>query len=105
MARIGSVAAREQALRDAATADAAELYREHGASAVDLLTERALRPESSADDRRRDRLARLEVERLDRIARNGPPSTALAVWKPPLFSVAGLKLLLGLGRKPRKRRR
>jgi hypothetical protein len=105
LARIGSVAAREQALRDAAAADAIALYRDLGAGAVDLLTRRALRPESSAEDRRRDRLARLEVERLDRLARNGPSTTALVVWKPPLFSIARLKGLLKLRIGPAKRRR
>jgi hypothetical protein len=104
LARIGSVAARERELRAAAAADAITLYRELGAGAVDLLTRRALQPESSADDRRRDRLARLEVERLDRLARNGP-TTALVLWKPPLFSMARLKGLLKLRIGAGKRRR
>ena len=104
MARIGSVAAREQALRKAAADDAASLYREHGANAVELLTGRTLRPDSSADERRRDRLARLEVERLDRVTRNGPAGNALVIWKPPLFSFGRLRGLLHIRRRPRRRR-
>jgi hypothetical protein len=96
LARIGSVAARESELRAAAAADAAILYREHGEGAVALLTERMMRIDASPEDRRRDRLARLEVERLDRTRRNGPWNNAVTLWKPPLFSVAGLKRLLGI---------
>jgi hypothetical protein len=105
LARIGSGAARERELRAEAAADAVDLYRTHGAGAVELLTERIMRPDSSAADRRRDRLARLEVERLDRAARNGSSSNALVPWKPPLFSLAGLAGLFGLRSGPRRRRR
>lgn len=105
MAKIGSGAERERQLRTEAAAIALELFRERGASAVDLLTERMMQPGASAEDRRRDRLARLEVERLDRERRNGSSSRALTVWKPPLFSLAGLAGLLGIKLRPGRRRR
>ena len=98
-----SGAAIERELRAEATAEAAALFQERGASAVDFLTHRLTRPGVSADDRRRDRLARLEVERLDRERRNGPMTTALSVWKPPLFSLAGLASLVGLSLRRRRR--
>lgn len=102
MATIGSVATRERELRSAATVQARALYREQGVRAVEFLTARIARQDASPEERRRDRLARLEVERLDRTRRNGP-STALVAWKPPLFSVEGIKRLLGFGRRSGRR--
>ena len=102
---IVSSAVRERELRAEASAEAVALFRERGAGAVEFLTHRMALPGVSAADRRRDRLARLEVERLDREQRNGSSAVELVVWKPPLFSFAGIASRLGLSGRFRRRHR
>lgn len=89
----------EKHLRARALQEAAELYRSHGTGALDLLAEWGLDPQATEHDRRRFRLARTEIERLDRIRRNGAASRAMVVWKPPLFSLARLAQFLRIGRR------
>jgi hypothetical protein len=104
MGRIESGAERERTLRAEATAEAAALYREHGAGAMAILTGRMTSPDAGADQRRHNRLAKLEVERLDRAARNQPWSDVLGTSKKPsLFSRAGLAGLLGIKASARRR--
>lgn len=97
--------ASERTLREQAVAEAAELFAHHGDAACALLTDQAYDPALSATERRRHRLARVEVERLGRERRKVHNPYALAVWRPPLLSWAGLAHLFGLRRrKPRGRR-
>lgn len=99
-AKIGSKAAHDRLLRDRAIEEGATLFRKLGGdAAIRLVSEGLLDRSKSADERRHDRLMIVELERLDRIQRHGPPSYALAVWKPPLFSIARLKTFFG-GRRP-----
>jgi hypothetical protein len=91
--RIGPGTAAERALRDKAIEEASELFAHHGDEAGEMLTDRIHDPELSADERRRYRLARLEVERLGRERRRAHSPNALAVWRPPLFSWQGLTSL------------
>lgn len=101
---IGVVAAQERALREQALRDAASLFHEHGGRAIAMVSDRLVDQSRSAAERRCDRLTLLAIERLDREQRQGPSSTALAVWKPPLLSLAGVAGLFGikLKRKPRR---
>ena len=102
---IGPDEASERALREQAIADAAELFAHHGEAACAMLTDQAYDPALSPTERRRHRLARMEVERLGRERRKVHNPYALAVWRPPLLSWAGLAHLFGLRRtKPRRRR-
>jgi hypothetical protein len=104
--RIGPGTAAERALRERAIAEAGELFAHHGEEAGEMLTDRIHDPELSAEERRRYRLARLEVERLGRERRKAHSPTALAVWRPPLFSWQGLgALFFRKGRRGTKRGR
>jgi len=104
--RIGPGTAAERALRDQAIAEAGELFASHGDAAGEMLTDRIHDPELSPDERRRYRLARLEVERLGRERRNSHSPNALAVWRPPLFSWEGLaRIFFRKGRQGTNRRR
>lgn len=98
-ARISSRAEHDRLLRDRAVAEAAALFRVHGADAIYAVSLSLIEERKNADERRHDRLVIVELERLDRLHRNGAGSaTALVVWKPPLFSMARFK---GLFRKRR----
>ena len=103
---IGADAAAERILRARAIAEAAELFAHHGDAAVELLTDRVYDPTLAPAERRRYRLIRVEVERLGRERRKIRNPYALAVWRPPLFSVQGLARLFGFRRRqPRRGRR
>jgi hypothetical protein len=81
-------------LRIRATEEAASLFRRLGGdAAIQLASADLLDQSKTAEERRHNRLMIVELERLHRIERYGPPSYALAVWKPPLFSMAGLRSL------------
>ncbi|MGI4733007.1 MAG: hypothetical protein ACRYFW_14855 [Janthinobacterium lividum] len=95
----------EKALRNHALADAATMFELHGGAAIGVLTQRIHDPELSVDERRHCRLTRVEVERLDRARRNARNPNPLTVWKPPLFSWAGIAARLGLRQKERRRKR
>lgn len=97
--RVSISAVRERALRDDAVREAEDLFARHGAYAIDLLSERLVDRGRGSDQRRADRLTLLAVEKLDRERRQGGASQALVVWKPPLFSRAGLAALFGFGRR------
>jgi hypothetical protein len=101
--RISSSATRERVLREAAAQEAAELFSRHGSDAVTLLSDRLTDQSRSAEERRADRLALLEVERLDRRRRQSSSPQALVVWKPPVLSKAWFANLFGI--KPGLRRR
>lgn len=103
-AKIGSRAEHDRLLRLHAIEEAGALFRRHGGSAIRLASAGLVDQSKSADERRYDRLMIVELERLDRLQRHGPPSTALAAWKPPLASRAGLAALFGgwMRRKPRR---
>ena len=91
-AKIGSRAAHERLLRDRAIEEGGALFRRLGGEeALRSVSAGLLDPSKSADERRYQRLMIVELERLDRIRRYGPPTHALTVWKPPLFSMARLK--------------
>lgn len=96
---ISDSAQRERELREAAVEEAAQLFTRHGSNAVALLSDRLIDQSRSPEQRRADRLALLEVERLDRDRRQGSSGTALVVWRAPLLSWAGLKALFGIRRR------
>ena len=103
-AKIGSRAEHDRLLRLHAIEEAGALFRRHGGAAIRLASASLTDQSKTADERRYDRLMIVELERLDRLQRHGPSTTALAVWKPPLLSPAGLAALFG-GLTRRKRRR
>lgn len=85
--RISDSAARERQLRDAANEEAAALFERHGDGAVAILSDRLVDQSRSPEQRRADRLALLEVERLDRQRRQGASAqTALVVWRPSMWT-------------------
>lgn len=101
--KISTSAQQERELREAAIEDATNLFARHGSSAVAMVSDRLVDQSRSPEQRRCDRLTLLAVERLDRDRRQGSSGgTTLVVWKPPLFSWAGISALFGL--KPRRRR-
>ena len=78
-------------LRERAVEEAATLFHTHGVDAVDMITAGLIGGDKDANERRHDRLVIVEIERLDRLRRNGSPATALVVWKPPLLSLARIR--------------
>jgi hypothetical protein len=93
---ISSAAQRERELRDTANQEAAQLFARHGDAALGIVADRLVDQDRSPEQRRADRLTLLEVERLDRDRRQGSSSGALVMWKPPLFSLAGIAGLFGI---------
>ena len=102
---IGANAAAERILRAQALSEAAEMFAHHGDAAAELLTDRVYDAALPAEERRRYRLIRVEIERLGRARRNVRNPYALAVWRPRLLSLEGLARLFGLRRKPPPRNR
>lgn len=101
-AKIGSSAARERLVRARAAEEAGVLFARDGIAAVRTI-QSELRTLPSAEERRYHRLVMLEIERLDRVRRNSAGGTAVALWKPRAFNLAGLARLLGFaGRRPRR---
>ena len=92
---IGPGTAVERKLRESAVDEAAELFARHGDKAIEILIARIHDPAHSPVERRRCRLARLEVERLGRAQRVAWNPSPLVLWQPPLFSWAGMKRLFG----------
>ncbi len=92
-AKINSRAEHDRLLRLHAIDEAGALFRKQGGDAIPQVSAGLTDQSKTADERRYDRLMIVELERLDRLRRHGPPSTALAVWKPPLFSRAGIAAL------------
>jgi hypothetical protein len=84
--RISTAAEQERQLRDTAIGEAAELFARHGSHAAAIVSDRLVDQSRTPEQRRADRLALLEVERLDRTRRQGPSNTALVVWKPSVWS-------------------
>ena len=101
-ARISSKAEHDRLLRERANEEAATLFQTHGVDAVAMVTDGLIGGAKDADERRHDRLVILEIERLDRLRRNGSPASALVVWKPPLLSLARLRHFLRGKRAPRR---
>lgn len=101
----GAQATAERILRAQAVTEAAELFAHHGDAAAELLTDRVYDPALAPAERRRYRLIRVEVERLGRERRKVRNPHALAIWRPPLFSLHGLARLLGLRRGAARRDR
>jgi hypothetical protein len=106
-AKISSRAEHDRLLRLHAIEEAGALFRRHGGEAIRLASAGLVDPAKTADERRYDRLMIVELERLDRLQRYGPPPMSLAVWKPPLVSRAGLAALVDalIGRRGRRPRR
>jgi hypothetical protein len=100
-ARISDRAVHDQLLHQRAIEEAGVLFRTHGVAAVEGVTAGLVDQTKTADERRYARLMIVEIERLDRLQRQGGPSTSLVVWKPPLFSLARLRSIFRS--KPRKR--
>jgi hypothetical protein len=94
-ARISDKAAHDKLLRDRAIEEAGALFRSYGASAIDEVSAGLTDLSKTLDERRHARLMIVELERLDRLQRQGPPATSLVVWKPPLFSLAWLRSRFG----------
>jgi hypothetical protein len=94
-AKISSRAEHDRLLRINAIDEAGALFRRHGSAAIRLASVGLIDRSKTADERRYDRLMIVELERLDRLQRHGPPTTVLTSWKPPLLSRAGLAALLG----------
>jgi hypothetical protein len=101
---IGTTAKTERELRRRAITEAAELFRADGAAAVGAVLALAKDQSKTIDERRFDRLTLLELERLDRLETERRASQALTLWKPALFSVAGIAALLGITTRLRRRR-
>ena len=104
-AMIGAGATAERLLREQAIAEAAELFGQYGGAASEMLTGYIHDPTLSAAERRRHRLARIEVERLARERRDAHSSHALVVWRPSFFSWRGIGALFGRKRNGRSRSR
>jgi len=94
-AKISSRAEHDRLLRLHAIEEAGALFRRHGSAAIRTASAGLIDRSKTADERRYDRLMIVELERLDRLQRQGPTSTMLAVWKPPLISRAGIASLIG----------
>ena len=101
-ARISPKAVHDRQLRDQAMIEGRALYEAMGEDGIHLKALELRDPSPNAEERRHTRLMMVEMERLYRIERYGPPMHELAVWKPPCFSMARLKAFLGLA-KPRRR--
>ena len=101
-ARISDKAAHDKLLRDRAIEEAGTLFRAYGAAAIGEVSAGLTDQKKTSDERRQTRLMIVELERLDRLQRQGPRTTDLVVWKPPLFSLARLRSLLRDTRRQRR---
>jgi len=101
---IGTTAKTERELRQRALAEAADMFRSDGSAAIQTVLDRAKDRSKSTDERRFDRLTLLEIERLDRTQTEKRASLALALWKPALFSIAGIAALLRISKGSRRSR-
>ncbi|MDB5738544.1 MAG: hypothetical protein JWO65_2212 [Sphingomonas bacterium] len=95
-ARISSKAEHDRLLQLRAVEEAGTLFLQLGVGEVHRLTAGLTDMTKTADERRYIRLMILEIERLDRERRRKPGSTALVIFKPSLFSRAGLARLFGV---------
>ena len=102
-ARISPKAVHDRQLRDQATTEGRALYEAMGEDGIHIKLLDLRDPSRGAEERRHTRLMMVEMERLYRIERYGPPTHQLAVWKPPFFSMARLKAFLGIQRQRRRR--
>lgn len=102
-ARISPKAVHDRQLRDEATTEGKALYEATGEDGIHLTLLELRDPSRNAEERRHTRLMLVEMERLYRIDRYGPPTHQLALWKPPFFSMARLKAFLGLTTARRRR--
>lgn len=93
-ARISSRAEHDRLLRERALEEASALFHAHGAVAIAMVSNSLIGGTKDADERRHDRLVIVELERLDRLRRKGPPSTSLVVFRPALFGFARLAALM-----------
>jgi hypothetical protein len=91
--RISAQALDERLLQQTAIEDAAGLFRAYGVAAIDIVNDGLLDQSKTPAGRRHDRLMIIELERLDRLQRQGPRAGQIIVWKPPLFSLATLRAL------------
>lgn len=98
---IETTAKTERELRQRAIMQATEMFRADGAAAIPAVLALAKDRSKTIDERRFDRLTLLELERLDRLDTERRASQALTLWKPALFSVAGLAALFGITRRSR----
>jgi hypothetical protein len=95
-ARISSKAEHDRLLQRRSVEEAGTLFVQRGVEEVYRLSAGLTDMAKTADERRYIRLMIVEIERLDRERRRKPGSTALVVFKPPLFSRAGLARLFGI---------
>ena len=99
---IGTTAKTERELRERAVVEATDLFRAEGPGAIPAVLARAKDQAKTIDERRFDRLTLLELERLDRLQNEKRASNALALWKPALFSLAGIAALFRMVRRSRR---
>ena len=101
---IETTAKTERELRRRAFAEATDLFAADGPSAIPAVSKRAKDIAKSDDDRRYDRLTLLELERLARLQTRQQTSHTLGLWTPPAFSFEGIAALLGLMRRPPRKK-
>ena len=89
---INTTAKTERELRQRAVAEASDLFRANGSSAIETVLAQAKDQSKTIDQRRFDRLTLLELERLDRMQAAKRASNALALWTPAIFSLADSQL-------------
>jgi hypothetical protein len=102
-AKISSRAEHDRLLRLHAIDEAGAIFRKYGVAAIEIVSAGLVDQSKTADERRYDRLMIVELERLDRLQRHGPPSTGIVPWKPPLFSRAGIAALFGFKIAPKRK--
>lgn len=81
--RIVSQAEQERLFRNRALEEAALLFAQNGREALDLVRREARSPKIGPEERRYHRLVHVEIERLDRLKRNGAAFSAALVMSPP----------------------
>jgi hypothetical protein len=81
--RIVSQAEQERLFRNRALEEASLLFAQHGRAASDLLRKDARSSKIGPEERRYHRLVQVEIERLDRLERNGASFSAALVVEPP----------------------
>jgi hypothetical protein len=81
--RIVSQTEQERLFRNRALEEASLLFAQKGRAALDLVRKEARSSKTGPEDRRYHRLVQVEIERLDRLERNGASFSAVLVVNPP----------------------
>ncbi|MBV9840118.1 MAG: hypothetical protein JOY99_01040 [Sphingomonadaceae bacterium] len=92
-------------LRSRARDQARWLIRDHGQDAEAVLLEKLERRRISREDRYRYRQTLIELRRLRREEAERARRQALVIWKPPIFTFAGIGVRLGLAKAARAKAR